>query len=97
LGNDVVLNWDAVNEDVEGNTINVTDYKIYSSGSASASLEDYNYNGQISTTTFTHENAATTSKIFYKVTAVYGENVTLRTDCLNEIEKLLNKNEGDNL
>lgn len=71
-GNDVVLLWDEVTQDVRGNPIAVDIYRIYASSEPSETLSDYTLVGETSGTSWRHVGIlGREGRQFYKVVAVY--------------------------
>ena len=67
LGNDVLLTWDPVIADTDDNPINPSGYNIYYHDRPNG---DFIYLGQSTINQFTHLNAHTEDRSFYKVTAI---------------------------
>ena len=76
IGDDVILSWDPVTEDTNGNPITVTGYNIYASDLPDV-VPDIGYLiDASSTTSYNHIGIAPfVDKIFYIITAVVEEEV----------------------
>ncbi len=71
IGNDVVLTWDAVTQNVNGDPITVGSYNIYASSVPEFPADEGNLITTVTDATFTHQNVILVAdQIFYKVTAV---------------------------
>ncbi|MCD4819227.1 MAG: fibronectin type III domain-containing protein [Candidatus Cloacimonetes bacterium] len=92
-GEDVILNWDEVTENTNGDPITVSEYKIYSSNDPywgeGAQTEDYTS----VTNSFTHTGVLTAlDVIFYRISAV----TSTSKNSNNNLIRLLNEQKKDN-
>jgi len=71
-GADMIINWDEVTQDEDGNAITVSGYNIYFSENPEFEADEYTLLGNVSENTFTHSGICNTSisALFYKVTAI---------------------------
>ncbi len=69
-GNDIELQWNEVDEDIYGNPITVTGYKIYRDTTPEFTPDVGNYQGTTSNLYYTDTGAAADDKYFYVVQAI---------------------------
>jgi len=66
---DVILNWDAVTEDTDGNTIANVSYKVYTNSIPDFPIDPVNLLSTVSDSTYIHIDGTLYNKMFYKVSA----------------------------
>jgi len=66
----VILNWDVVTEDTNGNPISTVSYKVYAGSTPDFPIDSNSLLETVSDNTYIHFNGLPEEKLFYKVTAV---------------------------
>ena len=93
-GNDVILTWDAVTQNSNGDPITVGAYNIYAAVSADFPADDGTLIATATENSFTHLNVTLTlDKIFYKVTAIETSRETETRIDRVQVRKLLYRKE----
>ena len=93
----VVLSWNEVTQNTNGDSITVDGYKIYQSGQAYFDADAGTYEASVVDTTWTHVNVADlVEKIFYKVRAYQTEKIVINKNLENWLRNRLSKSIKEN-
>jgi hypothetical protein len=70
-GSQIILSWDPVTLDIQGNPISISGYRVYASSSSDFSSSDVTLFGETTTTSMIIDGSAIESTRFFRITAEY--------------------------